>query len=334
MASVDTRLTRRNGRDVRVYDVRFRDPDGRQRKKTFGKKGDADRFAATVEADKLRGQFVDHSDRTTVAEYARAWAAGRPHRMSTAERVSSFIEVHIAGTRLGDRRLSAVRPSEVQAWATGRSQVLAPSTVRALVRLLRSIYNSAVLDRLVASSPVVRVALPRDDRERVVPLSIEQVQALADAMRERSRAMVITQAGLGLRLGELLALRVQDVDFLRRTARVEFQIAPRSKVRVEPKTPRSRRTIPLPQVVADALAVHIAKFPPTDDGSLFTTSTGRSTAASTTERCSWLLPGVPGCRRGPPVTTCDTTMRVCCWPPGSRWSRLRNAWGMRTPRSC
>jgi hypothetical protein len=48
---------------------------GRQRKKTFAKKGDADRFAATVEADKLWGQYVDHSDRTTVAEYARAWAA-------------------------------------------------------------------------------------------------------------------------------------------------------------------------------------------------------------------------------------------------------------------
>ncbi len=80
MASVEARLTRRNGRDAKVYDVRFRDPDGRQRKKTFGKKGDADRFAATVEADKLRGLFVDHSDRTTITEYARAWAAARPHR--------------------------------------------------------------------------------------------------------------------------------------------------------------------------------------------------------------------------------------------------------------
>jgi integrase len=122
---------------------------------------------------------------------------------------------------------------------------------------------------------VARVQLPRDDRERVVPLTVAQVRALADAMREQSRAMVIAQAGLGLRLGELLALRVQDIDFLRRTARVEFQIAPRTKTRTEPKTPRSRRTIPLPQVVADTLAAHIAQFPPVDDGSLFTTSTGQ-----------------------------------------------------------
>jgi integrase len=67
---------------------------------------------------------------------------------------------------------------------------------------------------------------------------------------------------------------VEDVDFLRRTVRVEFQIAPRSKQRTEPKTARSRRTIPLPQLVADALAAHIAEFPPGDDGSLFITNTG------------------------------------------------------------
>ncbi|MCF6507383.1 site-specific integrase [Blastococcus sp. MG754426] len=274
MASVEPRLTRRNGRDAKVYDVRFRDPDGRQRKKTFGKKGDADRFAATVEADKLRGQYVDHSHRVTVAEYARAWASARPHRPTTARRVSSLIETHIAGTKLGDRRLSAVRPSEVQAWASDRAQVLAPSTLRNLVSLLRSIYASAVLDRLTASSPVVRVALPRHERPRVIPLTVPQVQALADAMPARNRAMVLTQAGLGLRIGELLALRVEDVDFLRRTARVEWQIAPGAKMRSEPKTPRSRRTVPLPQVVADALAAHLAEFPAGEDGSIFTTTTG------------------------------------------------------------
>jgi len=274
MASVETRTVRRDGRQARVYTVRYRDPDGRQRKRTFVKKGDADRFSATVETDKLRGTYVDHTDRTTVAEYARAWAEARPHRPSTERRVTSLIETHIAGTRIGDRRLAAVLPSEVQAWASDRAKVLAPSTLRNLVSLLRSIYASAVLDRLVASSPVVRIALPRHERARIVPLTVSEVRALADAMPARNRAMVLTQAGLGLRIGELLALRLEDVDFLRRTARVEWQIAPGSKVRSDPKTPRSRRTVPLPQVVAEALAQHIAAFPPGEDGTLFTTRTG------------------------------------------------------------
>src|SRR3954467_6816508 len=85
-------LTRRDQRDKGGTCVRGLLLDGRRksmqpmaerlgvdeqglRKKTFGKKAEADRFAATVEADKHRCQDVDHADRTTVVEYARAWAA-------------------------------------------------------------------------------------------------------------------------------------------------------------------------------------------------------------------------------------------------------------------
>ena len=59
---------------------------------------------------------------------------------------------------------------------------------------------------------------------------------------------------------------VQDVDFLRRTVRIEWQFTQGSKgERSEPKTPRSRRTIPLPRVVADVLAAHLATYPAGDD---------------------------------------------------------------------
>lgn len=254
--------------------VRWRDDEGKQRRRHYAKKAVADREAAKIGSDLLTGTYVDPSDRTTVEEYARRWIAARPHRPTTARRVASSVDTHIAGTPIGSRRLVEVRPSDVQAWATGRAAVLAPSTLRNLVSLLRSIYTSAVLDRLVASSPVVRIQLPRHERARVVPLSVAQVRTLADAVPDRNRAMVLTQAGLGLRIGELLALRVEDVDFLRRIVRVENQIPPGSKERTEPKTPRSKRSIPLPGMVAEALAKHIETYPPLEDGSLFSTRFG------------------------------------------------------------
>ena len=86
--------------------------------------------------------------------------------------------------------------------------------------------------------------------------------------------MVIAQAGLGLRIGELLALRVQDVNFLGRTVRIDSQLSQDGKTRVPPKTPKSRRTLPLPDFVAQALSGHIREFPPAEDGSLFTTERG------------------------------------------------------------
>ncbi len=255
--------------------ARYRDLDGREHAKHFPRKTDAEKWVTGQMASVHRGEHVDPNDKTIVAEYAREWAKARPHRPTTERRVKSLIETHIAGTTLGSRRMASVRPSEVQAWVTGRSDVLAASTLRLLVSLLRSIYASAVLDRIVGSSPVVRLTLPHASKERIVPLTVDQVRKLAEAMPERNQAMVLTQAGLGLRIGELLALRVQDVDFLRRTARVEYQIAPGLKTRSDPKTPRSRRTIPLPKVVADALAEQIRRWPPTEDGTLFTTKAGQ-----------------------------------------------------------
>ena len=123
-----------------------------------------------------------------------------------------MIDNHIAGTRLGGRRLSAVRTSEVQAWVTERSQTLSPGTVRLVVQTLRSIFNAAVQDRLLARNRVTRLSLPRSAKDHPVVRN-RGSRPSADAMPERCRAMVITQAGLGLRVAELLALRVQDSTF-------------------------------------------------------------------------------------------------------------------------
>jgi integrase len=263
-------------RSDRKYQARWVDPDGRERAQTFTRKIDAERHLASVEGAKLQGTYVDGSNAVTVSEYAKQWAAIRPHRESTAARTATLIKTHIDATPLGSRRLVAVRPSEVQAWATDRSRRLAPSTLRLVVGTLRSIFNAAVRDRLVAHNPVLGLSLPDHERERVTPLSVDQVRALADAMPPRCKAMVITQAGLGLRIGELMALRIEDVDFLRRTVHIDWQTTVDGKQRVPPKTPRSRRTLPLPSVVAEALAAHIEAFPPTGDGSLFTTLHGLS----------------------------------------------------------
>jgi len=248
------------------YRARWRDLDGKEHSKHFTLKRDADKHVAKMEGDKLRGVYVDPTDRTTVAEYTRRWAAARPHKPRTACRIDSMIKVHVEGTSLGGRRLGAVLPSDAQAWVSGRAKVMSPSTLKILVGLMRSVYGAAVADTMVHRSPFAKLSMPESHRERVVPLSIAQVRALADAVPDRCRAMVLTQAGLGLRIGELRALRAMDVDFLRRTARVEGQLDPgMGKARRAPKTPLSRRTLPLPRMVGEALAAHMATYPDRPD---------------------------------------------------------------------
>ncbi|MCO7193961.1 site-specific integrase [Pseudonocardia sp. McavD-2-B] len=264
----------RHGKGKR-WQVKIR-VDGRERDGgTYDVKAIAKRRLTELEAAGQRGQWVDLTDRTTVAEAARAYIATRPYKAGTLERTLGYVRNHVEGTDLGARRLTAVRPSDVQAWVTDRAAHMAPSTLRALVKFVRSVFRAAVDDHRIARSPFVRIALPRHEQDRVVPLTVEQVRALADAVVVRHRALIITQAGIGLRIGELLALRAQDVDFVRRTVRVEHQIDRRSRERVPPKTPRSRRTVPLPTVVAEALAEHLAAHPAAPDGLIFHTAEGR-----------------------------------------------------------
>lgn len=255
-----------NGKKWRA---RWYDPSGKECAKDFDLKRDANRHASDMEASKARGLYVDPHDRTTVSEYAWRWAAARPHNRRTARRLASSLKNHVDGTTLGARRLSSVLPSEAQAWVTGRSKVLARSTLANLVYTVSSVFKSAAQDRLIGSSPFVGISLPETHQERIVPLTVEQVRQLAEAAPKYARAMVIVQAGLGLRIGELMALRKQDVDFLRRLVRVETQIPPDEKEREAPKTILSKRTLPAPQFVIDALAAHMAAYPPLEDGSLF-----------------------------------------------------------------
>jgi integrase len=82
-------------------------------------------------------------------------------------------------------------------------------------------------------------------------------------------------AGSGLRISEALGLQVPDVDFLRRTVRVERQRDSRHEGFMPPKTRSSIRTVPLGQIVVDELAAHLATYGAADDGSLFTDDLGR-----------------------------------------------------------
>lgn len=291
-----------------VWRARYRDPSGRERARHFARKVDAQRFLATVEAAKLHGEYVDPSDTTTVAEYARRWAAARPHRATTAARVRTQVE-QLAASPLGPRRLAAVLPSDVQAWASTLAGKHAPATVALHLKLLRAIYAAAVLDRLVGSSPVVRIALPRADRPRLVPITVDQVRRLADEVPARCRAMVLAQAGLGLRLGELLALRAEDVNFLGRSVRVEHQLEAGTLAQVEPKTPRSRRTIPLPAMVAEALAEHMRVHPLGDDGSLFIGPRSGRSYAHPTYTARILAPAVARCVPDVPTGTSSHDLR-------------------------
>ncbi len=278
MAHVERHRRTRPGKpDLLTWRARYIAPDGQERARTFPRRVDAERFVATVEADKLRGTYVDPTaGRCTFATYADQWRQAQVHRPTTRAHAETMLRRH-ALPHFGDRSLASVRPSQVQAWVRGLTDVLAPATVEVVYRYVSAIFRTATADRLITSSPCVGVKLPKIAPRQVVPLPTDDVHALSDTVPDRYKALVVLAAGTGLRQGECLGLEVRHVDFLRRALRVEQQLVllPGAPPQIAPpKTEASYRTVPLPQVVLDALAAHLAAFPAGSSGLVFTTSAG------------------------------------------------------------
>jgi integrase len=266
-----------NGRAIAAT-ARWRDDGGAGRKKKFkgaGCVGQAQRHKVAMEQAKDAGNYVDITNRTTVAQYARSWVEARPYRDSSAAQQETRLTQHLDGTRLGKMRLTAVRHSDVQAWATERSKKLGPATVRSVLGFLRSVFAAATSDRLIGFNPATgEIMLPAAENDPIVPLTVVQVRTLSCGVPARMKALVITQAATGARAAELLAMRLEDVDFLRREWRIREQIHPRKRHRMPLKTPASRRDMPLPKVAIDALAAHLAEFPANSEGYIFTNNIG------------------------------------------------------------
>jgi integrase len=252
--------------------ARYRDPDGRERASHFETRAAAQSWLDAQTASMVRGDYIDpNAARQTFREYAEQWRAAQVHRPQTEDQIERTLRLHVYPS-FGDRPIGSIRPTEIQAWVRGRSDHLGPATLRLAHRWLSTIFRAAVRDDVIRKSPCTGIRLPRQERVEVVPLTVAEVHALADAVPARFRAAVIVAAGAGLRLGEVMGLTVDRVDFLRRTVRVDRQMT-REGVLGPPKTEASVRTVPLAQVVVEALAAHLAAFP--TDGLLFTWPSGR-----------------------------------------------------------
>ena len=271
MASVKKVVVHGNTR----WQVRWRNPEGSYGKKNFETAREAHDHRKTVEHDLRSGTYVDQrAAKVSFRDYAEDWRAAQPHRPNTAKRIKAELHCHIYPT-FGDRPVGAVRPSEVQAFIGTLSAKRRPGTVKNAVRTLSAVFAAAVLDGLRPTNPCARAKLPRVDREQVVPLTVEQVEAITAQLPHRYRAVAVVAAGTGMRQGEVFGLRVRDVEFLKHSIWVRQQ---RQPIGGEGplKGRSSYRAIPIGEVVTKALAAHLAAFPARPDEYIFRTESGEA----------------------------------------------------------
>ncbi|MBW3589871.1 MAG: site-specific integrase [Actinobacteria bacterium] len=198
--------------------VRWRDPSGRERSKTFLRSTDARAYAAEIEHEISRGTLFDRSrSKTPFSVAGAAWLEGRVAlRRSSWVRDESYLRRHVISF-FGGYPVGSITRDLIEEWVRGLSSSgLAPMTARQVVRILRCVLDDCVERGLIASSPfrsLRRIALPRVSSSSCLFLTPSEVSRLASAIEPRFRALVLVAAYLGLRWGELAGLLRSAVDF-------------------------------------------------------------------------------------------------------------------------
>ena len=242
------------------YDVRIRIGE-RVVTKTFRRRRDADAFAATASADRLRGVLTDpRSSRQSVELVARSWLESNPAKRQTTWAADEHaLRMWIRPT-IGNREVGSISPNEVQALVNDWAERIAPRTVRRHYGVLRALFSYAVANDLIARSPCRGIKLPRVAQARNRLLSPAEVVAIADAMEPADRPVVWLGALLGLRWSEVAGLRIGRIDFASRTLFVAEAVTRGRHGRLVSGAPKSRaglRRLPMPEALSEMLRSHL-----------------------------------------------------------------------------
>lgn len=201
-------------------------------------------------------------ERLTVGRYLDDWIAEvvRPAKApKTTRTYEGVVRVHLK-PGLGHVRLKALAPMDIQRLLNAKASTgLSRRSVQIIREVLRNALRGAVRMGYLPRNPAEHVSAPAPDRRRVRPLNASELRAfLAAAPGDRLGALFVTVVGLGLRQGEALALRWEDIDLETRTLAVDGALkrVDGTLKRLAPKTASSRRRVPMPEFVAEEVQRH------------------------------------------------------------------------------
>jgi integrase len=226
---------------------------GRTRREVLGK--------LREERWKLKRGLPVSSRKLTLAAFLERWLEVTRGRVRESTLESYELNARRVSAELGDLPLSSLNPLLIQAtYQHLLRRGLSAYSVLQVHRLLHRALTHAFHLGLVKRNPVLLVYPPRPQRRPQTALSAEQLLFLLDRTRgDRLHPLWVLLSCAGLRIGEALGLRWQDVDLVAGRISVNQALHRRrgaGLVFVEPKTTRSRRAVELTKRAVEALAQH------------------------------------------------------------------------------
>ena len=286
MAHIEKRSDRR-----KPWTVRYRDPAGRERSRSFARKVDADRFMATVQADLSRGDWTDpRLWQITLGEWAERWLRTKAHlKPKTLAGYRSNLQTHVLPA-FGRYQLRHIDRMAVEEWVADlQATGLGPSGIRQARQVLHSMLTLAVDAGYLAANPVEAVRTPRQPEPQMLFLRADQVERLANVIQEPYGTLVYLLVYGGLRWGEAAALRRGRCDLARSRISVAESVSEAGGELHYGTTKNHRsRIIGIPEFLGDLLSRHLDHHvPDKPDALLFTSPQGAPLRNSNFRRQVW-----------------------------------------------
>jgi integrase len=241
--------------------------EGGKRKYFYGKtRREVQEKLASALQEQKQGMLVA-TPQQTVGQFLTDWLENT-HKQSvrprTYERYEEAIRLHLLPV-LGKYQLQKLSAQHVQAfYARKLKEGLSPSTVIYYHSVLHNALDTAVKWGLVSRNVCDLVTPPRRARFEIKPFTTEQVQSFFAAIRGHKWEALFTLAlATGMRQGELLGLKWQDINFSTGTlqvrrilTRIPSETSGKVYIEAEPKTEKSRRSITVASFALEALSQH------------------------------------------------------------------------------
>jgi integrase len=243
----------------KVYDVRLRDPNGKEYCRTFETKGEAEDFEDDERGARRHGTWVDPRNAARpFSSVADDWLEDDgTKRSSSLARDRSILRTHVM-PRLKSKAGRSITRADIQRLVRSWSTTHAPSSVGRMYSCLRAVFSYAVAAEIIAKTPCREIRLPRVDLVDRPSLTPEQLAALADELGDDQAVMMWLGAVLGLRWAECAGLTFGAVDVLHGHLSVRAQLGRDGKLG-PPKSAAGRRTMAIPAWLADELAALMAR---------------------------------------------------------------------------
>ena len=240
--------------------------DGPKRRYVSGKTKAECRAALTKARADRDGGLVYGAGGLNVEDYLRSWLSDSVKdtvRATTFERYEQNCRMHITPT-LGRVKLKELTPAHLRGLYKEKLQDLSPRSVRYVHVTLHKALKQAVHDGLIPRNVTEAVKPPQIHREEMRPLTPEQAKTFLEticAEGDRLEALYVMAITTGLRQGELLGLKWDDVDLEAGTLQVRRTLttAKGGPELASPKTKGSRRSVKLSQRALSALRSHLKR---------------------------------------------------------------------------